>query len=313
MKDDSQQPDGTHHSTVRNKGPETFAFARLAVPNASESKAYYEQNVGLETVGSDDGRVYLRAGTAHHCIELEEDPSLDAAKVLALGYWVGESETLEAIRQRAEKEGMDILATDATLQALTSESFAVDDPNGMRFEFFTGFPEFAEPPFSLHCPIDILHPLTATDKYEQSVFVYTKVFGFLVSDYLMDDFVFLRGEDRYHHSLGTGRGSKFVVEHIAFLAPNFDVLMRMRARAQYDGVPIVQDLVRHSGSGSVSFYQHMPQHGPRIELANHHQRFDEVEHETWRPRRLAGGARDMFDMWRAADDQFFPGELADFS
>jgi 2,3-dihydroxy-p-cumate/2,3-dihydroxybenzoate 3,4-dioxygenase len=296
---------------VRAKGPETFAFARIHVPDVAASVQYYERNVGLESTGKDDDRTYLRAGTPHHCIELVEDPSLEKAKTVALGFTVDSTQTLDGMRQRVEKDGLTTLPTDKQLQALTAESFAVEDPNGMRFEFFTGFHEFAEPPFSLYCPLDMLHPLTITDKYEECFHVYTEVFGFQVSDYITDVAVFLRGEDRYHHSLVIVKADHFEVMHLAFLVPNFDVMMRMRSRAMYDKVPIIVDIVRHSGSGSISFYEYLPQHGPRIELADGHRRFDEEEHENVRPRRLAGGARNVFDLWRAADDDFREGELVE--
>jgi catechol 2,3-dioxygenase-like lactoylglutathione lyase family enzyme len=296
---------------MRAKGPETFAFARINVPDVAASAHYYERNVGLEPAGQDDGRVYLRAGTPHHCIELVQEAGLKEARTVALGFAVDSSETFEGLRERIEKEGLPVLPTDHQLQAVTAESFAVDDPNGMRFEFFTGFHEYAEPPFSPYCPIDMLHPLTITDKYEESFRSYTELFGFQVSDYITDIAVFLRAEDRYHHSMVIVKGKRYAVVHLAFLMPNFDVMMRMRSRAMHDGVPIVVDLVRHSGSGSISFYEYMPEHGPRIELCDGHRRFDEVEHEDRRPRRLAGGARNVFDLWRTADDDFRDGELVE--
>jgi hypothetical protein len=128
--------------------------------------------------------------------------------------------------------------------------------------------------------------------------------GLVPSDYITDITAFLRGEDRYHHSLALLKGERFGIDHVNFLMPSLDIVMRGRARILYEGVPVKMDLVQHSASTTIAFYFSDPRHGPPIELSHGHRRFTPEEHLTHRPRRLAEGARNELDVWRSSDDDW---------
>lgn len=148
-----------------------------------------------------------------------------------------------------------------------------------------------------------MHPFIATDRYDESLAFYTGVLGFMASDYVGDGTVFLRAEDRYHHSLALQRNNEYYVAHLCFMMKSLDHVMRGRARALYKGVPIASDMVNHSASTSIAFYMFDPKHGPRFELCDGHRVFTPEEHETHRPRRMALDPRNI-DVWRAAADDW---------
>ncbi|MEH1015928.1 VOC family protein [Micromonospora sp. CPCC 206060] len=189
------------------------------------------------------------------------------------------------------------------MKGLCERGFGVRDPNGLIVELFTEFVEYAEPPLIELRPLDLVHPFLATNKYDETVEFYTKVLGFLPSDYVGDVTVFLRGEDRYHHSLALQRNEEHYVAHLCFMMKSFDHVMRGRARALYKQVPIASDMVNHSASTSIVFYLYDPKHGPRYELCDGHRVFTPEEHETHRPRRMVLDPRNI-DVWRAAADDW---------
>jgi 2,3-dihydroxy-p-cumate/2,3-dihydroxybenzoate 3,4-dioxygenase len=170
-------------------------------------------------------------------------------------------------------------------------------------ELFTEFQEYAEPPHIEIRPQDLVHPFLSTTKWEETVDFYSNVLGFLHSDYVVGSTTFLRGEDRYHHSLAVQKNKEFFVGHLCFAMKSLDHVMRLRARALYKGAPIASDIVNHSASTSIAFYLHDTKFGPRFELCDAHRVLTPAEHETHRPRRMPADPRNI-DVWRPTSDDW---------
>lgn len=285
------------------RGPYAFEYARVAVADPGASSEFYQRHVGLDVSGHKDGRVYLRAGTEHHCIELTKDGGAKQAKVLALGFSVADDGVLAEIRDRVKAAGRPVRPLPESQQAFCSEGFATEDPTGMTFELFSGFQVFAEPPMLEYRPMYIVHPFIGTERYDETLTFYLETLGFRPSDYIANVSAFLRSENRFHHSLAMRRSKAFEIAHICFQMKSFDHMMRGRAKAIYHKVNIGADMANHSGSRSLAFYMEDPAHGPKIELCDGHQVLTPEEHETRRPRILAIDPRNI-DVWRAAEDDW---------
>jgi len=294
---------------MRPHAPYTFEYARLAVPDMEATRQFFEYHVGLETVDNASERVTLRCAIKHHCIELESDPSLEAGRVLALGYSVESADVLDDMRQRVKNAGYETLPLTSFMQDYSTDGFALIDPNGLRLEFVHEFYEWAEPPLLVYVPEQLVHPFVWTDKYEDTRALYMDVLGWQASDYLGKTTVFLRGEDRHHHSMGLGKTPTFKVAHLCFKMKSFDHVMRGRARAAYKGLRLSPDLVNHSGSGSLAFYIEELQHGPPVELCDGHRVLTPEQHEDHKPRRLFRDPRNV-DVWRAASDDDVRGSTS---
>jgi 2,3-dihydroxy-p-cumate/2,3-dihydroxybenzoate 3,4-dioxygenase len=297
-------PTGRKGELMRARGPESFGAARIEVPDLDASVKFYEEFVGLETVHRENGRALLRAGLLHHALELVHTPGRDRAQVVGVAYTVESPEVLDGIKGRVEESGRRTVPLSDSLKPFCIDGFAVEDPNGMLWEFLLDYHTFVEPPFLAFTPLHVMHPFFVTDRYEDTVRFARDVVGLQTSDYVGDTVAFLRAEDRYHHSLAVMRGESFRVDHISFIVGSFDDLMRARAKAIYHHVTIQMDLVKHSGSGTIAVYMVDPLHGPQIELSFGHRRLTEEEHESYRSRRLAWGARTELDLWRYADDDW---------
>lgn len=283
--------------------PFGLQFARIEVPDLEASIEFYEYHVGLTVESRGEDWAQLRADVAHHAIELVSAPQRSESLTTTVCFDVREPGGLDVLRGRLESAGCPVDALHERTAELVTDGFATRDPNGLIIELVTDFEEFAvAPPVELR-PVDLVHPFLSTDRYEETVHFYVEVLGFRPSDYVGDMTVFLRCEDRYHHSLAIRRDDSYYVAHLCFASRSFDHLMQMRARAIYKGVPIPSDLVNHSASHSIAFYMLVEQHGPRIELCDGHRVFSEDEHErTHRARRMPVDPRNI-DVWRpAADD-----------
>ncbi|MEU7619652.1 VOC family protein [Micromonospora rifamycinica] len=292
----------TTEATARRRGPYGMEYARIEVPDLAASIEFLQYHVGLQLEQHDDEYAFLRADLEHHSIELVAAPQRTESWTTAVGFSVENDAVLDDLRERVTAAGHEVFELADRVKGLVQRGFAVRDPNGLIVELFTEFQEYAEPPLIELRPLDLVHPFLATDKYDETLAFYTRVLGFQESDHVGDVTVFLRSEDRYHHSLAIQRNNEFYVAHLCFMMKSFDHVMRGRARAQYKQIPIASDLVNHSASTSIAFYMHDTRHGPRYELCDRHRVFTPEEHETHRARRMAVDPRNI-DVWRpAADD-----------
>lgn len=287
----------------RRRAPYGFEYIRIGVPDLAAAREFFEYHVGLTAVDDESDRVTLRADVDHHCVELRAAEGAQEMEVLALGFSAESDEVLEDLHNRVSEAGCRVLPVDDAVKPLVTASFATVDPSGFHIEMVTEYQVFAEPPHVEIRPVDIVHPFLATPHFEESLDFYTNVLGYQVSDYIGHQTAFLRGEDRYHHSLAVRRGERPEVAHVAFLMKSFDHVMRGFARARYKGIPIPTGLVNHSASRSLAFYMDVPRFSPSVELCDGHLVFGAGEHETHVPRRMAVDPRNI-DVWRAAADDW---------
>ncbi|GAA2998463.1 VOC family protein [Streptosporangium longisporum] len=290
-------------TATRRRAPYGMEYARIAVPDMAATIEFLRYHVGLQLEQHDDEHAYLRADIEHHCVELLSEPGREVSQTVAVGFSVESGEVLDDLRERVVAAGLEVLPLQDRMKGLCDRGFGVRDPNGLIVELFTEFHEYAEPPLVELRPLDLVHPFIATDKYDECLAFYTGVLGFQSSDHVGDVTVFLRAEDRYHHSLALQRNEEYYVAHLCFMMKSFDHVMRGRARALYKNVPIASDMVNHSASTSIAFYLFDPKHGPRYELCDGHRVLTPEEHETHRARRMTVDPRNI-DVWRAAADDW---------
>ena len=288
---------------MRKRAPYGFEYMRLEVPSVEEAKAFYEYNVGLTVVEEEPGFVTMRADIEHHCVDLRENPALSEMKVLALGFSVENQETLLDLKERVTGAGHRLLPIDDRLKQYVTDGFATTDPSGFTIELVYELQVFAEAPFNEIRPVDVVHPFLATPHFDESLAFYTDVLGFMPSDFIAFQSAFLRGEDRYHHSIAMRRAEKVELAHVAFRMKSFDHVMRGFAKARYKSIPTAAGIVNHSASGSIAFYMDVPRFGPQIELCDGHIVFTPEEQETHVPRRMSADPRNI-DVWRAAADDW---------
>jgi 2,3-dihydroxy-p-cumate/2,3-dihydroxybenzoate 3,4-dioxygenase len=296
-------PRGGTPMSHRAHGPYGMEYARIEVPDLQATVDFLQYHVGLQLEAHTDEYAYLRADIEHHSIELISAPERSDGWTTAIGFSVENENVLEQLQKSVAEAGHEVLDLQERQRGFCENGFAVRDPNGLIVELFTEFQEYAEPPQIELRPVDLVHPFLATAKYRESLDFYTNVLNFVPSDHIVGSTTFLRGEDRYHHSLALQNNKEHYVAHLCFAMKSLDHVMRMRARALYKGAPIASDIVNHSASTSIAFYLHDTKFGPRFELCDRHRVFTPEEHETHRARRMPADPRNI-DVWRPASDDW---------
>jgi catechol 2,3-dioxygenase-like lactoylglutathione lyase family enzyme len=290
------------NQNTRDRAPYGMEYARIEVPDLPATIDFLQYHVGLQLEAHTDEYAYLRADIEHHAIELISAPNRENGHTTAIGFSVETDDVLAQLHKKVLDAGYEVLELQERQKSFCDNGFAVRDPSGLMVELFTAFQEYAEPPHIEIRPVDLVHPFIATTKFQESLHFYTNVLNFLPSDHIVGSTTFLRGEDRYHHSLALQNNKEHYVAHLCFAMKSLDHVMRMRARALYKGAPIASDIVNHSASTSIAFYLHDPKFGPRFELCDRHRVFTPEEHETHRARKMPPDPRNI-DVWRpAADD-----------
>lgn len=289
---------------MRPRGPHSFEYVSIGVPDVAASTALFRDIVSLGVVSDDVDRVRLRCGVGHHCVELEAAPHLERHEVRALGFSVESQAVLDDLRSRVEQAGLDVEPLREQIAPLTSGGFATTDPSGFRIELVYELQEWAEVPPLLLRPLDLVHPFIATPAYDESLEFYMGVLGFMASDYIAHQTAFLRCEDRYHHSVAVRRSDgEPSVDHLAFIMQSFDHVMRGHARARWSGMNITSGIVNHSASRSIAFYMSDPRLAPPVELCDGHLVMSPEQHESHAPRRMVADPRNI-DVWRVTGDDW---------
>ena len=282
--------------------PHSFTSVSIAVPDVAETSRFLQYHVGLEEVRVEGVDRFLRCGLEHHSVHLAEDRSLDRASVTAIAYSVASREDLAVLTERLTSAGHHVEPADQSRRRFAVDAVQTVDPNGLVVQLVYEPFVFAEPPVAAFGPVEMVHPFLWTDRYAESAAFYGDVLGFRPSDYIEHKLVFLRCGDRWHHSLALLESESFAVAHLCFLMPSLEDVMRGRARAQYRGVPLPVDLVKHSASQSIAIYLHDERHGPWIELCDSHRRLTPEEDDGHVPRFMADDPRNVMDVWRASAD-----------
>src|SRR6266852_6740642 len=216
------------------KGPYSFEYARIAVPDVAATRAWYEKYVGVDFAGKTDGHTYLRAGLPHHALDLVEDRSLKKHEVRAFGFSVESEEVLEALKKRVKDSGAPVKELDEAQKTWCAGGFATQDPASNTLEFFTDYQEWAEMPSLFYTPAYIVHPFIGTPKFDETLKFYLDVLGFRASDYIANATAFLRSENRLHHSFAMRRSKEKEIAHICFAMKSLDQVMRGRALPERD-------------------------------------------------------------------------------
>jgi 3,4-dihydroxy-9,10-secoandrosta-1,3,5(10)-triene-9,17-dione 4,5-dioxygenase len=238
-----------------------FGYVVFESPDPSAWATFADDFMGAHVTEHGDA-VAIRFDERHFRILIERGEAFGLARA---GWEVRNRTEFEAGLER-------LAAADVKYEQLTrqecderhiEEGIRLSDPLGTGTEVYFGGHGLCEP-MSLRFGIESMqlgHLVFGTESQE-AVFerFYVETLGMKVSDYLEFPYgsetlraTFLRAGDGRHHSLAfadLGSG----LEHMAVTVANLDDVGRAWDRAHASGLPIVENLGRHSNSLEVSFY-----------------------------------------------------------
>lgn len=221
----------------------------LTVPDLALAEDFFTRTWHLQVVARADNAIYFRgAGSDHHLLALHHAPG--AAQILHITLRARSLNALALASQRTVDAGGHVLAPTAPLtEPGGGHAVTLADPEGRVFRLVYG-DEQLEAMDASDMPLRLAHVVLNSSHVED-----TRQFMETALDFSMSDrtriMAFMRCNND-HHSVALGDTDNNALNHIAFLMPDIDAVMRGGGRMKEAGFPIEWGPGRH-GPGDNAF------------------------------------------------------------
>jgi catechol 2,3-dioxygenase-like lactoylglutathione lyase family enzyme len=268
----------------------SHGFVALGVRDLDASAAFYQDVCRLAVRERRSDRFFLTGNRRHHWLVLErrEEPGL-----IRLGYRATDRGSVEELCQRLEKAGIAWTDGGNLADDRVRGGVRFRDPFGIEVEVYEEMMSTASPPISEEDGlIDLLHAVVFVSDVEAARDFYRVSLSLRRSDQIETFVAFMRGGDRFHHTLALARGESGRLDHFAILVRDLDTVMRLRLHGRQRKV-LGDDVVRHTASGSISVYFRDEANGIGIEFCTGHVRIEDDEYDG----RLLQASPETVNMW----------------
>lgn len=222
----------------------------LSTPDLNGSVDFYTRVWGLEVVAEADGKVFLAAsGDDFHVLELKAG---DRAELRKVSFRVRSAEDLANLFDKTAAAGCTVLRTLGDADAPSGgRRFVIREPQGSVLEFVYGDSRKAGAEVE-NRPTRLAHVNINSADIEALTTFYQDVLGFRLTDRskLM---AFLRCNDD-HHAVVLAEAPQNGLNHVAFLVPDLESVMRGSGRIVDAGYPIGWGVGRHGPGDNVFAY-----------------------------------------------------------
>ncbi len=221
----------------------------LTVPDLTLAEDFFTRTWHLLVVARTDNALYFRgAGSDHHLLALHHAPG--AAQILHITLRARSLNALALAAQRTAAAGGHVLSPTAPLtEPGGGHAITLADPDGRVFRLVYDDDQL-DAIDAPDMPLRLAHVVLNSSHVED-----TRQFMEAALDFSMSDrtriMAFMRCNND-HHSVALGDTDNNALNHIAFLMPDIDAVMRGGGRMQYAGFPIEWGPGRH-GPGDNAF------------------------------------------------------------
>lgn len=221
----------------------------LTVPDLTVAEDFFTRTWHLQVVARTDNALYLRgAGSDHHLLALHHAPG--AARILHITLRARSLNALSLAAKKTVAAGGRVLAPTAPLtEPGGGQAMTLTDPDGRVFRLVYE-DEQLDTIDAPDMPLRLAHVVLNSSHVEN-----TRQFMETALDFSMSDrtriMAFMRCNND-HHSVALGDTDNNALNHIAFLMPDIDAVMRGGGRMQEAGFPIEWGPGRH-GPGDNAF------------------------------------------------------------
>jgi len=221
----------------------------LTVPDLTLAEDFFIRTWHLQVVARTDNALYFRgAGSDHHLLALHHAPG--AARILHITLRARSLNALSLAAQKTMAAGGHVLAPTAPLtEPGGGQAVTLTDPDGRVFRLVYE-DEQLDAIDAPDMPLRLAHVVLNSSHVED-----TRQFMEAALDFSMSDrtriMAFMRCNND-HHSVALGDTDNNALNHIAFLMPDIDAVMRGGGRMQEAGFPIEWGPGRH-GPGDNAF------------------------------------------------------------
>jgi catechol 2,3-dioxygenase len=222
----------------------------IGVTDLESAERFYNDTWHLQTVAKTADAVYLRgAGSFHHILALHRSERPDVRNVT---FSVAERADLDAIAARTPGAGGRVLSGPQPLdEPGGGTAVTIADPQGRVLRFVHGDERHVE---NTHpdAPSRITHVVFNSADVAVAQRFYEEALGFRLSD-RTKIMAFMRC-NRDHHSIALADSDADTLNHIAFVMPDLDAVMRGAGRMRDAGWPIEWGVGRHGPGNNVFAY-----------------------------------------------------------
>ncbi len=227
----------------------------LGTPDMAGSVDFYTRVWGLDVAAEAGDKVFLSAtGDDFHVLELKQS---DRSELRKTSFRVRSAEDLKALFSRTLTAGCTVLREPGPADAPSGgERFVIREPQGSVLEFVFGDRRKAKTAVA-NRPERLAHVNINSASIEILSSFYQEVLGFRLTDRskLM---AFLRCNDD-HHAVVLAEAPANGLNHVAFLMPDIESVMRGSGRVVDQGYPIGWGVGRHGPGDNVFAYFVDPQ------------------------------------------------------
>lgn len=262
----------------------------LTVPDLAAAEAFYIGTWRLEVAERTDGALYLRgSGSDHHLLALHAAPG--TPQILKVTLRARSAEALEAIARAAVAVGGTVeRPVVPAADPSGGQALVIRDADGRRIEIVHGDalrPVTAPPPPDQ--PVRLAHAVLNSHAVEDTRAFFEQALGFVLAD--RTRIMAFMNCDADHHTIALGDTDNDALNHIAFLMPSLDAVMRGGGRMKDAGMPPQWGPGRH-GPGDNAFNYFVDPFGivieytAEVEQIDDHYRPGSPGDWTWPPGRI---------------------------
>jgi catechol 2,3-dioxygenase-like lactoylglutathione lyase family enzyme len=269
---------------------EALRSVALTVPDLAAAEDFYTRTWKLDVAARAADAVFLRgSGSDHHLLALHAAPGTPTIRSVTLR--ARDAQALEAIAQATPAAGGRVERTigDAGDPA-GGRALVIRDHDGRRFEIVHGDARrAADEPAPKDQPVRLAHVVLNCHAIAATQAFLERALGFVLAD--RTKIMAFMNCNADHHSIALGDTDNDALNHIAFLMPTLDAVMRGGGRLKDAGLPPQWGPGRH-GPGDNAFNYFVDPFGIVIEYTAEVEQIDDSYRPgspgdwTWPPGRI---------------------------
>ncbi|WP_020654725.1 VOC family protein [Massilia niastensis] len=226
----------------------------IGVTDLDAAERFYTGTWNLESVARTGDAVYLRgSGSFHHILSLHRGDKPDVRNVT---FSVASAEDLDAIAARTQANGGKLVAGPQPVEEPGGgTAVTIADPQGRVLRFVHGDERLdaaADDSRRRDAPERITHVVFNSSDVAVAQRFFEQALGFCLSD-RTKIMAFMRCNSD-HHSIALADSDADTLNHIAFVMPDLDAVMRGAGRMSDAGWPIEWGVGRHGPGNNVFSY-----------------------------------------------------------
>ncbi|MBL8359711.1 MAG: VOC family protein [Rubrivivax sp.] len=243
------------------------------VPDLAAAERFYTTVWQLDVAAREPGALYLRgSGADHHLLALHERAGTPRIRQVTLR--ARSAAALESIAGATPAAGGRVASRGPAGDPAGGTALTIVDADGRRYEIVHGDARrtpAAPPPRDQ--PVRLAHAVLNSHRVEHSRAFLEQALGFVLAD--RTKIMAFMNCDADHHTLALGDTDNDALNHVAFLMPTLDAVMRGGGRMKDAGYPSQWGPGRH-GPGDNAFNYFIDPFGLVIEYTAEVEQIDDT-------------------------------------